>query len=104
MSRSSQLSEIISDVREYVLFMKELGIDLVDAPEIDLQLPAAVAEIRSTAPEKFIPAELPKIPSAERTMKPTASGSRLSKLPSLSKREPAPAVRPTAENVKSVEM
>jgi uracil-DNA glycosylase family 4 len=104
MSRSSQLSEIISDVREYVLFMKELGIDLVDAPEIDLQLPTAVAEIKSIAPEKFVPAELPKIPGTERAAKPSASGSRLSKLPSLSKRESAPTLRPALENVKSVEM
>jgi DNA polymerase len=102
MSKASQIHKLVDDVREYVLYMKELGIELVDVPEV-LEEPAALSQAEAEArPEKFVPAEIPKIPSAVPSEPAKSAGSRLSRLPSLSKREaPASVQRPAVENIAS---
>ena len=97
MSKPADLHELIQDIREHVLYMKELGIDLVDAPEIELTLvPAADQAPKITAPERYIPASVPEIPKIE-APRATSSGTRLAKLPSLGKREVVSPAKTTAK-------
>ena len=103
MSSSSQFSELISDIREYVLYMKELGIDLVDVPEIGLETPPLIPVGEPPAPEKYVPAELPKTIKPDQRAAARPEGTRLAKLPSLSKRENGVKARPI-ENISPTNM
>lgn len=85
------LSELIADVREQVLYMKELGVDVLSA---DLSVAGdkppepqrVVREVRNSdhRPETNEPFEMPKITRPEPVVKRPAS--RLSSLPSLKTR------------------
>ena len=79
----SELSELIADVKEQVLYLQELGVEslAVDLPE------AAISNFKSEISEQTtpgVPAPVRTIP-AKSTQSP-APGSRLSSLPSLSGR------------------
>jgi len=77
---NSELSELIADVKEQVLYLQELGVETlaVDVPEVS---PNAKVQTQRSADAK------PVIPDLKsETPKPKASGSRISSLPSLKER------------------
>jgi len=122
------MSELVADVREQVLYLKELGVDAlgVQLAEVsDRNEPTAAAEARQPAsgqsisdlrsetaePISDLKFKIPKRPSHPETDIPKPSetrpaGSRLADLPSLAKRPvsvpraPEIAVQPTIEFVK----
>ena len=76
--------ELILDVREHLLYLKELGVDALDVSMDDL-LPEVMAA----------PARVPniQIPKAEPPVRTAPEVSRLASLPSLTKRKPLVAER-----------
>ncbi|HEV8592938.1 MAG TPA: uracil-DNA glycosylase [Pyrinomonadaceae bacterium] len=102
MTQRSELSEIIADVKEHVLYMKELGVERVDAA-----LPELIAEpVVDAAPvERFVPSEIPSIAKVMPTPPVVKSGSRIAALPSLNKRQatatPKPAAMPVTRKQES---
>lgn len=85
---NTESAELLADINEQVLYMKELGVELMDAalPEsvAGPARPAAAKPMAETV-EKFVPAEIPMPKrSAVRT---TKAGSRVAVLPSLSDRK-----------------
>ena len=111
----AEISEFIADVREQVLFLRDLGVDALDVelPEIQVssggsdkwvvdseRRPAPAVTPRPTFAERFEKAPPPEkldIPKRETPAvnKPSA-GSRLAALPSLKDRKPAKLERPEA--------
>ena len=94
MLESKEISDIIKDVREHVLYAKELGVEL-----LDVELDAAVHETGSVESSVYgaptsggaeVPRELPdvpiNIPKAEPIGRAARKPSKLSALPSLIKR------------------
>jgi DNA polymerase len=105
MADISQLNELISDVRERVLFLHELGVD-----GMDVALPSAVpreALPQAAAEEKIIARPEPEMPPAERVADRAKPHSRLDILPTLGRREPAavpfPYWRPPEDRKESAE-
>ncbi len=98
----NELSDLISDIKEQVVYLRELGVESlsVDLPEFNAQLDTAPVPIRPVANE--IP-ELPKPRIDQPNVRKTAAGSRLASLPSLTQREPAmPKSKVTDTILKSV--
>lgn len=82
---SNELSELLSDIKEQVLFMQELGVDAIRA-ELPERNTAPPREQKAVEP-KFVPADIPiSAPRAKPAERRVENGSRLSSLPSLSKR------------------
>lgn len=91
MPDNSSISQLIADVKEQVLFMQELGVDAFDVRVSDERFSSVDSgkskvdspknEILSSAAKDV---EFPKVEQTQRKVE-----SRLSALPSLSKRQPA---------------
>ena len=81
----NELSELVKDVREQVLYLQELGVETLDA-----KLPEAVREETHAVhkPEPVRAAPPPKI-EIEIPPRRAGAGARLASMPSLTKREPA---------------
>ena len=96
---SNELSELISDIKEQILFMQELGVDAMKA-----ELPeraATPAREQKAVEANFVPADIPvSAPKAKPAERRVDNGSRLSSLPSLSKR-PNPAPSPKTLQTKA---
>jgi uracil-DNA glycosylase family 4 len=90
MPDNTQISELIADVREQVLYLQELGVS-----ELSVEFPEPIAaeliEPIHIQTEHYIPPELPKTPAPtpKATEQPRSQGFRLAELPSLTKRTPA---------------
>ncbi len=104
------LSELISDVREHVLYLKELGADVLsadmtvatdEAKIAEPQLVARVVRNLDERPETNEPFEMPKIARPEQLAKRPAS--RLSSLPSLKTRNVAKPSDDVMQSVRSME-
>jgi len=107
MANDPEISELITDVREQVLYMQELGVELLDAnlseagnAVIADNRPQSAVAVTAKPPAVIdLPRDLPEMPISEAdidTAKPAVKRtSKLSGLPSLSKR---PARVPTPEN------
>lgn len=83
---NSELSELIADVKEQVLYLQELGVEAlaVDVPEVSLR--SKVQSPKAVEAKVVIPDLKPDIPKTK------SSGSRISSLPSLKERtKSAPA-------------
>jgi DNA polymerase len=98
MPKNSEISELLRDVREQVLYLQELGISGLG---VELEPPKSPKNER-LAQERFVPDEIPvvKVPSTPRT-----NTSRLANLPSLSKaarERPESAERIPATDVQAV--
>src|SRR5688572_1529154 len=83
-----ELPELIADIKEQVSYLQDLGVETLksDVPEITLASPtgdAPVVPVRIDIP-------VPKIEIAAKPARSTA-GSRLTSMPSLSKRSPTPS-------------
>src|SRR5436190_12378125 len=104
MTNNPEISDLIADVREHVLYMQELGVELLDVnlstsdivlPDDHKRQPAAKSAIIPAA-EIEIPRDLPELPMVVKVdpVKPAVMRtSKLSGLPSLSKRPSRPAAQ-----------
>ena len=112
MSKQSEIAHLVADVREHILYLKELGVESLDAelpaieavPDEGAGLLAATSleeRQRPAAPAKQSPPADLKAPAAATPPKKRA-GSRIASLPSLAKREPRKADAEIAELAKSV--
>lgn len=88
MQNNNEISELIADVREQIFYLQELGVKT-----FDVQMPESVrsSEFKvqsSKPPEKFVAADPSSIPvfTAKVADQKPADVSRLSKMPSLTKR------------------
>lgn len=88
MPQQSEISDLIADIKEQVLFFKELGVDSLAVNLKQAAQPTAEYEPAQTAlsDEPRVPAvTIPEIPMAA-SKPPAARGSRMKALPTLSKR------------------
>ncbi|HVF30302.1 MAG TPA: uracil-DNA glycosylase [Pyrinomonadaceae bacterium] len=98
---SQELKNLVADVREQIVYLRELGVETLNAslPVMNLTDDAAV---QTPVPVREAPPEGMKVEPGPRR---TNAGARLASLPSLSRRQPAPRteeVMPAAaENVPS---
>ena len=95
----NELSELVKDVREQVLYLHELGVEALDA-----KLPDAVSEDTRTVqkPESVRADPPPKI-EIQTPPRKTGAGARLASMPSLTKREPVvPRTQVVDQALKSV--
>ena len=90
MPDNSSISQLIADVKEQVLYMQELGVDALEtalqSPKSKVQSPKSVDVREANAAIPDLKSEILKTRDPE-IAKPKTSSSRLSALPSLSKRE-----------------
>jgi len=90
MTQTSEISTLIADIKEQVLYLWELGVENLDAviPEI---VGSRLAAKTSPNEERYAPPEIFKInaPLSKPSETKTAAVSRLSNLPSLAKRQAA---------------
>lgn len=94
MPEKSEITELLRDVKEQILYMQELGVEEVG---VSMTETATVRAARSTTPEvKFVPEPPPARAPANQDTRQGSSGSRLAKLPSLSR-----GVSETAETRKT---
>ena len=112
MSKQSEIAHLVADVREHIHYLKELGVESLDAelpaieavPDEGAGLLAATSleeRARPAAPAKQPPPADLKAPAAAPAPKPRA-GSRITSLPSLAKREPRKADADIAEAARAV--
>jgi DNA polymerase len=88
MTKQQQIAEIAADLSEYLKYMRELGLDALDAdlsvvePSVRAAVPPRVPEASGNGPQdRATPPVLPEMPLKR------AAGARLAALPSLAKRE-----------------
>jgi DNA polymerase len=95
-----EFSELLSDVKEQVLYLQELGVEnlSVDLPEFDsskFQVQSSKSEIPREKLEKFVPTEeilqmvsieKPKVTETNQTRQNLLESSKLSRLPTLGNR------------------
>ena len=116
MQSNRRIKEVIDELREQVLFLRELGVEGLDvrleslsigSGEFEASEPAVNTYRQSTVPpaEKFIPADISlKIPSrSEPASERKTAPSRLSVLPSLASRRSKVSDRPINTRVESGE-
>jgi uracil-DNA glycosylase family 4 len=90
----SQTPELITDIREYALYMKELGVERVDVLLPDIVV-APVEEAKAVERvERYVPTDIPAIAKPTAPSKP--AGSRIAALPSLNKRQATATPKPVA--------
>ncbi len=102
MSQSTEVAELIADVREQVLYLQELGVETLDAKIVDKvengkwkvesDIPIGVARETTSALRSEIPNARPE---AAKPPERPAGQSRLASLPSLPKRAAAVPVQST---------
>jgi DNA polymerase len=88
MENQSELQSLITDIREQILFLQELGVDA-----LDVELPAvSLSSVDSPKPVQFEKAPPPSDLGLPKrlTEAPKLGGSRISAMPSLKSRSPAP--------------
>lgn len=95
MQKNTEIAELLTDVKEQIIYLRELGVEAFDVqiPEV----PSSKFKVQNSKPiEKFVSADLSSIPvfvPKVSAQKPT-DVSRLSKMPSLTKRAaPVPTVQ-----------
>jgi uracil-DNA glycosylase len=92
----NELSDLIQDVREQVLYLQELGVETLDAklPEANAaDIVESVPTIASVAAKPLVKeTEIPKLEVPPKPLR-SSAGSRLTSLPSLSRRASAAAPR-----------
>src|SRR6187402_2994020 len=82
----SDISRLIADVKEQVLYLRELGGDAVEFDPELIDLTKSISRVPKSVSPVVLPAVTPVVESAPR--RPHQKESRLSSLPSLSKRAP----------------
>jgi len=96
MTKPSEITELIADVREHVLYLQELGVELLgQKATVELKVPQAEvlkASNEPALPTRFVPDAAPATAAPPASKRP----SRLTSLPSLSSR-PAAERRSIAE-------
>ena len=96
---SDELKNFVADVREQVAFLRELGVETLDAklPEVSAA-PISVSP-RAVEPEPVIRELPPQGLKVEPPPRKTNAGARLASLPSLSKRQPTPKTADVASTM-----
>ncbi|MCA1589465.1 MAG: hypothetical protein LC730_02845, partial [Acidobacteria bacterium] len=92
MNRQRQVAELIADVREQVMFLRELGVDSLDARLGEISLPPIENEVQQnkvveTETPFSAPATVEVAKSVVAQPRSVNARSRLAKLPSLARRE-----------------
>lgn len=82
MNKPTNINEVFAEVKEYVLYMQELGVEFIAADLPDFVL--ARAEKAAAMPEKYVPKES-DLPAVNKD-RPAKRSSRIEALPSLKKR------------------
>src|SRR5436190_12972279 len=107
MPDNSSISQLIADVKEQVLYMQELGVDALEtalqSPKSKVQSPKSVEAANTETVIPDIKSEILKTRDPE-IAKPKTLSSRLSALPSLSKRERNTALIPVAPTMTKIEV
>src|SRR5580765_5329052 len=103
MTKPSEITELIADVREQVLYMQELGVErLGQKASVEFTVPQA-AVVNSAnepaVPTRFVPDAVPAAAAAPASKRP----SRLTSLPSLSSRPAAERRSVTVKTETSLE-
>lgn len=101
---NTEVAELVADVREQLLYLQELGVEALDVRIRDLGAKSAarlIVDLKpevSTARAEIPRVEIPKIETPKPAEPRPAPGSRLSSLPSLSKRiQPSKPMRSVAD-------
>ncbi len=91
MTQTSELNELIADVRERVLYLQELGVETLDADLAPLGMENGKLKVESAELSRIAVNPVPEINFKKETpVEPRSPGqSRLASLPSLSKRSAA---------------
>src|SRR5688572_8822353 len=84
----SDISRLIADVKEQVLYLQELGGDALAVELPDLDGPGAKSKVQSPKSKELIEQSVPIVAAESAPQRPKPKGSRLSSLPSLAKRAP----------------
>lgn len=99
----NEISSLIADIREQILFLQELGVDALDVELPLIQVPAAATDSSSTVAQSEPFEKAPPPASLDMPKRnpeaPKRGGSRIASLPSLKSRTPVPAsdmAKPTA--------
>lgn len=102
---NTELSKLLADVKDQVLYLQELGLESLDADLSDIA-PAEVqpraAESRPPAGDRIYAANQPP-PTETQPRDGSKPGSRLSQMPSLVKRTPGPSNLPPSQPVDRTE-
>jgi len=93
MVKNLEISELLRDAREQVLYLKELGVDGLDVDLELLKTPKRDQKVEA----RFVPDEIPLVKASPT---PRTGASRLAKLPSLSKTA-SPSVEATEPDVQA---
>jgi uracil-DNA glycosylase family 4 len=102
---NTELSKLLADVKDQVLYLQELGLESLDADLPDI----APAEVKSRAADSRPPAAdgvyavSQKAPAETQPGGSSKPGSRLSQMPSLVKRTPGPSNSPSFHPVNRTE-
>ena len=101
---NTEVAELVADVREQLLYLQELGVEALDVRIRDLGARSSPRPIANLKPEILTAGaetprvEIPKIETPKPAEPRPAPGSRLSSLPSLSKRiQPSEPMRSVAD-------
>ena len=94
MPQATEITELIADVREQILYLQELGVGTFDVKLAECRLDAPEPRVESKEPARSA-IEIPTIPiPTPKPVEQRPAGSRLAELPSLSKRNISPAPPP----------
>jgi uracil-DNA glycosylase len=99
MDKGIELKELVADVREQVMYLRELGVESlsVEFPEIDIDVPAKQSRPTTLPSREAPPANLNISAPAARP----ENRSRLTSLPSLTKRSAAVSIPPPQDSMQS---
>jgi len=94
MPQATEITELIADVREQILYLQELGVDTFDVKLSDRQVGNEVLKMDEQESSRAA-IEIPEITiPTPKIVEQRPAGSRLAELPSLSKRNISPAPPP----------
>lgn len=102
---NTELSKLLADVKDQVLYLQELGVESLDAnlPEIAApETEPAAADRRPPAPERLYVEGRNRAAETEQQGG-VQPGSRLSRMPSLTKRSPGPASPPAVKPAQTMQ-
>ncbi len=91
-----EMTELLAEVKEQILYLQELGVETLDVE---------IALIPDSSPiEKYVPAKILKVPLENTAIQKDVGTSRLSALPLLSKRTAAPSAVSKTNNFTQAEI
>ncbi|MEP6788598.1 MAG: uracil-DNA glycosylase [Acidobacteriota bacterium] len=102
MQKATEITELVADIREQVLYLQELGVDTFDVNLPERTVESGELRVESKEPSRPAVA-IPEINIPKsKPVEPRLAGSRLAELPSLSKRAAPPTRSPSNETDKTL--